>query len=86
MSAPYNKEEIILETLSFFEMMTKENIIMDMNVHETDELQITLEDLELILESLKKRKLIRKGKKEQDIAWQKIFPKKSLWRKIQSFF
>ena len=80
-----NEEEIILVTLSFYESLRWEQIILDLDDHflKTHE-DFSKEDLEKVLASLVKKKLVKKNKGDEP-SWIRLFPKKSLWQKIKSF-
>lgn len=88
MSSPSSDTELkVLETLSFLEPMRMEQIVMDFD---DDFLSLNQdfakEDLEVILESLVKRKKVKliQGKEKQ---WIKVYPrKKSLLQGLLSFF
>ena len=65
--------------------MTKEKIIIDMNVSEYDKEQVTLEDLDEGISVLLKLKLIKEYKSIDGPTWKRVFPKRSLKRKLLSF-
>lgn len=77
-------EELVLETLSFLDPMTKEKLILDFD---SDRLQqfpdFDKETLEKILKKLVKKKKIKLIKGADD-SYLKIMPKRPWWKKIFS--
>lgn len=80
-------EEILLETLSFYEPLIREHIILQMDPDKVNlNKELTNEDLDEMLKSLIKRKKVKIVKIGPDVAYIKLFPKKSLWKKLKSLF
>ncbi len=81
-------EQELLKTLSFYEPMSMELIYLDLD---KDFLlansELTLDDLDSVLKSLVRLKLVKRYKGDNDqILWQRIFPKKSLLRRFTRYF
>ena len=77
---PSNKdiETILLETLSFYDEMSLEDIILQMSsVDVNQNKKLTGDDLLKSIESLTKRRKIRMSTKKPDKKWIRIFPKRS---------
>ena len=80
-------ENLLLSTLSFYEPMTLEKIILDFDANEIKKYpQIEANDLKKILVTLQKKKKIKKikiaiGKSSED-AWIKIYPNRPWWKRI----
>ena len=80
-------ENLLLETLSFFEPMTLEKIILDFDAKEIKKYpQLEASDMKEALRRLQKAKKIKKikikvGKNSED-AWIKIYPKRPWWKRI----
>ncbi len=76
-------EEELEKTLSYFEPMSLEMIYIDFsNEFLTANHSYTIEDLELALKSLEAQKKIKRSKKEKQIFWIKLYPKKSILKRI----
>lgn len=76
-------DELVLETLSFYEPMTFANIILDFN----DELlagfpDFDKEQLVQVLSHLEQKKLIKKVMQEKEVAWIRVFRKRSWWKRL----
>jgi hypothetical protein len=80
-------ENMLLSTLSFYEPMTLEKIILDFDLKELQKYpHIEASDLKDILVKLQKAKKIKKikikvGKNSED-AWIRIYPTRSWWKRI----
>ncbi len=86
-----NKDEdliaLILSTLSFYEPMTLEKIILDLDSESLSRYpQFGRDHLEEILGQLVRQKSIKMKKIEGDRTWIRLFPNKSLWQKWKSLF
>lgn len=80
-------ENELLQTLSYFEPMSIEYIYIDISKEFTiSHPEITIDDLLQSLNDLEKKKLIRSFRNEKQKYWQKVYPKKSLWFRINNFF
>ena len=78
-------DTLLLETLSFFEPMSKEMIILDFNEDRLKQLDdFDLNQLEERLEKLIKQKQLKRLKKDKEVLYQKIMPKKSWWKRLFS--
>lgn len=78
-------ERHLLECLSFYEPMRLDHIFLDLDQSFLEEnSELTMEDLKAVLKSLEKTKRIKKIKGGNDEMWIRIYPKKSLIRKIRS--
>jgi hypothetical protein len=78
--------ELVLETLSFFEPMTLESIIMDFDKAKVEKLkEFTKDDLEVVLKHLIKKKKVKKIMINKNPCWIKMQPKKSTLKKLLSF-
>lgn len=76
-------EDIILETLSFLEPMTKERLILDFDDTKLQLLEsFTKEDLEMALTSLLKQRKIKKTTKGKEEYFQKCMPRRPWWRRF----
>ena len=76
----------VLKTLSFFDPMNKERIILEMdNDYLSINPEFNKEDLDKVLNHLRKKKLIKfiKSKKGEEL-FIKLMPKRSLWSKFKS--
>lgn len=79
-----NLAQELLRTLSFFEPMTLEYILLDLDKSFLDTYdKLTTKDLLVSLQHLEKKKLIKKIKQEEQISWIRIQPRKSLKRRIR---
>ena len=80
-------ENLLLSTLSFYEPMTLEKIILDFDANEIKKYpHLEANDLKKILVTLQKKKKIKKikiaiGKGSED-AWIKIYPSRPWWKRI----
>ena len=71
-------ETILLETLSFYDEMSLEDIILQMSSADINHnKKLTGDDLLKALESLTKRRKIKLSAKKPDKKWIRIFPKRS---------
>ena len=77
-------ESLLLETLSFYEWLTKEKIIIDMNVKEGD--KINLGNLEDGLKSLVKKGYLSKKNVGKEFQWKRKFKKHTLLVQLLRFF
>lgn len=78
-------QQVLLETLSFYEPMSLEFILLDLNDHFLKENpNLTTEDLLATLHDLNRQKKIKKIKKQGQLHWLRVFPKKSLWHRIKA--
>ncbi len=78
--------KLILETLSFFSPMTQEELLLGFDratVEAHPELTMELLQQELLL--LVKEGKLKKTKKGRDIAFVRLYPKRSWLRQILSF-
>ncbi len=76
-------EEVLLSTLSFFDPMSKEQILLQMDESSIDvQERLTVKDLEDELIRLVKLKKLKKSKKNKDVVWIRRFPKKPLLRRF----
>ena len=76
-------EELILETLSFFDEMNKEQIYLEIDNDKLANVgHVTVGDLDHLLKSLIKRKKVKLVKRDGEHKWIKIFPKRSLWSRF----
>jgi CTP-dependent riboflavin kinase len=80
-------EEIIQETLSFYDPLTVTQIIMqtDMEKLKTHP-NFTKENLIELLSQLEKKKLVTKGSSKDGDTWLRVIPKRSLWQRLTSHF
>ena len=81
---PLSKNQLlILETLSFFEPMTKEKLLLDFDMDKLiNAKDFTVSDLENGLDKLVKARFVSKSKKNNEVYYQRIYPKKSVIDKI----
>lgn len=80
-------ETIVLETLSFFEPMSLEKIIIDTNSEDAkSNKDFTHEALLNVLNELVKNKKVKTYKINGDLHWQRIFPQKNIFKRILSRF
>jgi hypothetical protein len=76
----HDLEQVLLETLSFFESMNKEQIYLQMESYNFEIVRDnTAEDLENSLAKLVKERKIKKVIINKEERWQKIFPKRPWW-------
>ncbi len=78
----------ILETLSFFEPMNKEQIYLQMEDHNVERVgSKTAEDLDDALSELVNEKKVRKVnvkvKEKKEPRWQKVYPKRAWWKNLK---
>lgn len=75
--------DLVLSTLSFYEPMTFSRIILDFdNEILKDFPEFDKEDLKMILNNLKKQKLIKSTKIEKEEAWIRVLPKRPWWKRL----
>ena len=80
-------EAELLKTLSFYEPMSMEYILIDLSKEFTlENPHLTTEDLEQSLRRLRKQGKVKRIKQGKDVFWQKTFPKRSWFRSIKSWF
>jgi len=80
-------DQYILETLSFYDFMTKEQLILDLDPVKLLEFSnFTLDDLEKKLVALAKKGKIEINRDEADVRYRRLFPKKSLVSRAISLF
>ena len=82
-------EEEVLLTLSFISPMHMNSILYDLDdevLYEHKDFK--LEDLHTLLNSLERRNLVKKIKKEDEVYWQKTMPseRRSLKNKLLKLF
>ncbi len=80
-----SSEHLILEALSFYEPMSYAQIIFELKADEIQELpDFTDEKMKLILDSLVKRKLIKKLDFNGEVKWVKTLPqeRKNMFTKL----
>ncbi len=76
----------ILITLSFYEALTLEQIIMQFDEEKfIEHSDITLEDLKFQLKLLCKEGTLKEVKKKKDRAWIRIFKKRSVWHTLKGY-
>jgi hypothetical protein len=72
--------DLLLETLSFYEAMSLEKIIMDIDSRRAKEIEnFNKETLEQALNDLKKKKLLKIITENKQKAWIKVFKSKRPW-------
>ena len=75
-------EETILEALSFYDPMTKDEIILDLDDGKIQENpDFSLEVFENKLESLLKNEKVKMIKNGKNISYLRLFPKRKSWPK-----
>jgi len=80
-------KQTLLRTLSFYEPMTKEMILLDLDATFFElNPYLTLDDLEKMLRLLVAEKLIEVKGSGRNKTWQRLVPKRSLKRHLKSFF
>ena len=73
-------EHLLLETLSFFEVMRFEQLVFDIDESKLSTMnELRRDQVEQALESLVRRKIVKKIKIDGEDGWQKVFPKKKNW-------
>ena len=76
-------ENFVLMTLSFFEKMTFSQIILDFdNDLLADFPDFDKEQLQEILITLEKKKLIKRVNIDKEAGWIRLYPKKSWWKRL----
>ena len=81
-----NLEEKVLETLSFFNPMTLEQIYLDFDEdYLLENHKYTYDDLMDCLKSLEKDRKIKSSGKDKSKTWIRIYPKKSLLSKLLGY-
>ena len=76
----------LLETFSFYDVLLKEHVILQMNENDIKSLpELTLRDLENSCKNLERKGLLKRVKKGPDIGWIRIFPPKNFWQKSYRF-
>jgi hypothetical protein len=80
--------ELLLETLSFYEAMSLEKIIMDIDGERAKEIKdFNKETLILALGHLKHKKLLKVIVENDQNTWLKVFKsKRSWWQKLLPFY
>lgn len=80
-------EQQLLSTLSYFEPMTLEFIYLDMDKNFLEQNpNYSIDDLQLALKNLTRQKKIKAIQTEGQLTWVKIYPKKSLFKRLFSYF
>jgi CTP-dependent riboflavin kinase len=80
-------EEVIKQTLSFYDPLTVTQIIMQTDMDKlTSHPNFTKENLLELLNQLEKRKLVKKGVSKDGDTWLRVMPKRSLWQRLTSYF
>ncbi|MDD0853885.1 hypothetical protein HBN50_12305 [Halobacteriovorax sp. GB3] len=81
------KEELLLETLSFFEAMTFEKIILDLSKEKLGKVgEFRRDELEALLSKLVKEKKVELIELNKEKAWKRLFKKKSLLSRLKNLF
>lgn len=76
-------EQLVLSTLSFYEAMTFAQLIFDFDANEIRRFpHLEKDELLIILNSMEKKKKIKKTKINNEDAWIKLFPKRTWWKRI----
>lgn len=71
-----NLQEVVLETLSFYEPMIIEKIVWQLDTEKfPKDQQPTFDQLDQILKDLEKLGLVKKCDSEKDMTWLKTTPK-----------
>lgn len=80
-------EKIILQTLSFYDALTLEEIIlqMDKGIIDLEEV-ITVEDLEKKLQLLARQRKVKVSGRGKERRWIRKLPKRGIFYKIKSMF
>ena len=82
-------ENIILEAISFYDPLTKDKIILDLDEYKITEVnEFSLEEFEVCFSKLLKEGKIKQVKVGPDMAFLRVFPKRRSWfiQKIINFF
>ena len=80
-------ESLVLETLSFFDPLTKEQIYLQFDPEMVKILShLTREDLDQALIDLKKSKKIKEVKVGKDAGWIKVYPKRPWYKDLMLKF
>ena len=78
-------EDILLETLSFYEPMRKEQILMDMDESKIQMFpDLSIDDLEATLKKMRRKGLLKSQGDGVDRTWLRINAKRGLWFKLKS--
>ena len=73
-------ELLLLETLSFYEPMTRAQILMQLDEKRIEELShYTFGDLEQMLKDLTKKGTLKECSLGLDRAWQRVFKRRRTW-------
>ncbi len=77
----------LLETLSFFECMSLEKIILDLDEKIVKEFpEFTKDKLEALLRELEQDRIIKSYRLEKDLCWKKIDKTRRTWsQRIRAF-
>jgi hypothetical protein len=76
-------EELVLMTLSFFEVMTFSQIILDFdNDLLKDFPDFDKKQLQETLDLLVKRKIIKKATVGKEVGWIRVYHKRSWWKRF----
>lgn len=76
-------EQIILGVFSFYEPMTFSNVILDLDKHLIGELgDFSKEDLEVVIKSLEKKKLIKAVQIDKETGWIRIHARRPWWKRL----
>ncbi len=80
-----NLEDLVLETLSYFEAMTYSKIIFDFDSEKLKSFpSFHKEELQEILKRLIKKNRVKKVMIKKELGWIKIQPKRFWWKRILS--
>lgn len=81
-------EVLILETLSFFENMTLEKIILDLDQNKLKQFpDFSKEDLLDLLNKFERERLVKKIQIDQEVMWIKIRKQNNSWfKRFKDFF
>ncbi|MBY0415978.1 MAG: hypothetical protein K2Q18_17535 [Bdellovibrionales bacterium] len=80
-------ENIILSTLSFYEAMSFSKIVFDLDTKLLESYpDFDRNQMINILNSLEKRGMVKQTGEGTEAQWMRIHKKRSIWKKIQSFF
>lgn len=81
-------EVLILETLSFFENMTLEKIILDLDQNKLKQFpDFSKEDLLDLLNQFERERLVKKIQIDQEVMWIKIRKQNNSWfKRFKDFF
>ena len=81
-----NLEEKVLETLSFFNPMTLEQIYLDFDEgYLLENKKYTYDDLMSCLKALEKDRKIKSAGEDKSKTWIRLYPKKSLLSKLLGY-